>query len=74
MGTDGISFVRPIGTRFLPKYQVPTGKHGGGFVMVSGFFHEHGVYRVEEIMKGDYAKVLSNIKLYACLDMGHRWR
>ena len=35
IGTDGIKYVRrPKGTRFLPKYQVATVKHGGGSVMV----------------------------------------
>ncbi|GBM46686.1 Transposable element Tcb1 transposase, partial [Araneus ventricosus] len=34
-GTDGIQCIRrPQGTRFNPKYQIPTMKHGGGNVMV----------------------------------------
>ena len=38
-GSDGIKYVRrPKGKRFEPKYQLPTVKHGGGSVMVSGCF------------------------------------
>ncbi|GBN01517.1 hypothetical protein AVEN_224617-1 [Araneus ventricosus] len=34
-GTDGIQWIcHPQGTRFEPKYQIPTMKHGGGNVMV----------------------------------------
>nr|pir hypothetical protein ZK1251.4 - Caenorhabditis elegans [Caenorhabditis elegans] len=38
-GSDGNSWVRrPVGSRYSPKYQCPTVKHGGGSVMVWGCF------------------------------------
>lgn len=43
-GSDGKSYVRrPVGTRFDPKYQLPTIKHGGGNVKVWGCFTRSGV-------------------------------
>ncbi|PAV77369.1 hypothetical protein WR25_26862 [Diploscapter pachys] len=34
---------RPVGTRFDPKYQMPTVKHGGGSATVWGCFSASGV-------------------------------
>uniref|UniRef100_A0A8R1E8I1 Tc1-like transposase DDE domain-containing protein n=1 Tax=Caenorhabditis japonica TaxID=281687 RepID=A0A8R1E8I1_CAEJA len=40
-GTDRIKWVRrPVGSRFDPKYQCPTVKHGGGSCMVWGCFSD----------------------------------
>uniref|UniRef100_K7IFN2 HTH luxR-type domain-containing protein n=1 Tax=Caenorhabditis japonica TaxID=281687 RepID=K7IFN2_CAEJA len=44
IGTDGVTHVRrPGDKRNDLKYQVPTVKHGGGNVMMWGFFHANGV-------------------------------
>lgn len=53
-GSDGIKYIRrPIGTRFDPKYQLPTVKHGGGNCMVWGTFCAGGMgplRRIEGIL------------------------
>ena len=69
---------RMYGTRFDPKYQVPTVKHGGGSVLVWGCFHAGGVgplFRVEGIMcKEEYRDILANVMLpYGWSHMGRGW-
>ena len=34
---------RPDGKAYDPKYVVPTVKHGGGSIMIHGFFSDSGV-------------------------------
>ncbi|CAD6199297.1 unnamed protein product [Caenorhabditis auriculariae] len=64
-GSDGIQWVRrPIGSRYHPKYQLPTVKHGGGSCMVWGAFSGSGIgplHRVNGIMdKHVYKDILQN--------------
>nr|CDJ94577.1 Transposase domain containing protein [Haemonchus contortus] len=61
-GTDGIKFVRrPIGTRYHPRYQLPTVKGGGGSVMVHGRFCGKGVCPLQRIEGKMDAKMYLNI-------------
>ncbi|GBL93022.1 Transposable element Tcb1 transposase [Araneus ventricosus] len=49
-GTDGIQWIRcPQGTRFDPKYQITTMKHGGGNVMVWGCISHLGMGLLRQI-------------------------
>ncbi|CAD6189159.1 unnamed protein product [Caenorhabditis auriculariae] len=64
-GSDGIQWVRrPIGSRYHPKYQLPTVKHGGDSCMVWGAFSGSGIgplHRVNCIMdKHVYKDILQN--------------
>uniref|UniRef100_A0A8R1E2R5 DDE_3 domain-containing protein n=1 Tax=Caenorhabditis japonica TaxID=281687 RepID=A0A8R1E2R5_CAEJA len=64
-GSDGTKWVRrPIGTRYSPKYQVATVKHGGGNCMVWGCFSETAMgplRRVNGIMdRYQYEDILEN--------------
>uniref|UniRef100_A0A8R1HHY3 DDE_3 domain-containing protein n=1 Tax=Caenorhabditis japonica TaxID=281687 RepID=A0A8R1HHY3_CAEJA len=63
--SDGTKWVRrPIGTRYSPKYQVATVKHGGGNCMVWGCFSETAMgplRRVNGIMdRYQYEDILEN--------------
>lgn len=65
-GTDGIKWIRrPIGTRYDPKYQLPTVKHGGGSCMVWGCFSGRGMgplYHIEGIMdRFKYKDILETV-------------
>jgi transposase len=55
-GSDGIKYIRrPPNTRFDPKYQLPTIKHGGGNVMVWGCFSRDSIgpiHWIKGIMDG----------------------
>uniref|UniRef100_A0A8R1E616 Tc1-like transposase DDE domain-containing protein n=1 Tax=Caenorhabditis japonica TaxID=281687 RepID=A0A8R1E616_CAEJA len=64
-GSDGTKWVRrPIGTRYSPKYQVATVKHGGGNCMVWECFSETAMgplRRVNGIMdRYQYEDILEN--------------
>ncbi|GBM19086.1 Transposable element Tcb2 transposase [Araneus ventricosus] len=64
-GTDGIQWIRRFqGTRFNPKYQISTMKHGGGNVMVWGCVSRFGMCplrRIQGIMdKFQYEYILEN--------------
>lgn len=77
--SDGIQYVRrPVGTRFEPKYQLPTVKHGGGHVMVWGCFCRNGVgplVRIEGTMdRFHYAEILQEHMLpFAKRHVGRGW-
>ncbi|GBN13448.1 Transposable element Tcb1 transposase, partial [Araneus ventricosus] len=75
-GKNGIQWIRrPQDTRFNPKYQIPTMKHGGGNVIVWGCVSRLGMCplrRIHGIMdKFQYEYILENIKRqYACNSLG----
>ncbi|CAD6184705.1 unnamed protein product [Caenorhabditis auriculariae] len=74
-GSDGIQWVRrPIGSRYHPKYQLPTVKHGGGSCMVWGAFSGSGIgplHRVNGILdKHVYKDILQNQMLPHLRAMG----
>ncbi|CAD6199338.1 unnamed protein product [Caenorhabditis auriculariae] len=74
-GSDGIQWVRrPIGSRYHPKYQLPTVKHGGGSCMVWGAFSGSGIgplHRVNGIKdKHVYKDILQNQMLPHLRAMG----
>lgn len=78
-GTDGVRYVRrPVNTRFNPKYQTPTVKHGGGSITVWGCFSHYGVgplHRIQGIMdRFVYKDILTNHMLpYARQNMPQNW-
>ncbi|GBM10291.1 Transposable element Tcb1 transposase [Araneus ventricosus] len=76
LGTDGIQWIhRPQGTRFDPKYQIPTMKRGDGNVMVWGCVSRLGMgplRRIQGIMdKFQYEDILENtMRPYARNSLG----
>uniref|UniRef100_A0A8R1ILT1 HTH_Tnp_Tc3_2 domain-containing protein n=1 Tax=Caenorhabditis japonica TaxID=281687 RepID=A0A8R1ILT1_CAEJA len=52
-GSDGNTWIRrPVGARYLPKYQLPTVKHGGGSCMiVQDFVYLRPINMVESTSK-----------------------
>ncbi|KAL6731011.1 hypothetical protein Aduo_001925 [Ancylostoma duodenale] len=67
-GTDGIAYIRrPTDSRYDPKYQIPTRKHGGGNVLVWGCISSVGMgplHRIQGIMTGKvYEDILENVML-----------
>uniref|UniRef100_A0A8R1HRX9 Transposable element Tcb1 transposase n=2 Tax=Caenorhabditis japonica TaxID=281687 RepID=A0A8R1HRX9_CAEJA len=64
-GSDGNTWIRrPVGARYLPKYQLPTVKHGGGSCMVWGCFSGGSMgplRRIQGIMdRFQYEDILEN--------------
>lgn len=78
-GSDGIKYIsRPVNTRYDPKYQKPTVKHGGGNIMVWGCFSRDGVgpiHRIEGIMDQTmYLNIIKTVMLpHAKGKMGRGW-
>ncbi|GBM74233.1 Transposable element Tcb1 transposase [Araneus ventricosus] len=74
--TDGIQWIRrPRSTRFDPKYQIPTMKHGGGNVIVSGCVSRLGMGPLRRIQgtmdKFQHEDILENtMRLYARNSLG----
>ncbi|PIO62280.1 hypothetical protein TELCIR_16172 [Teladorsagia circumcincta] len=58
---------RPVGTRYHPRYQLPTVKSGGGAVMVHGSFSGKGVgplHRIEGNMDSEmYLNIMETVVL-----------
>uniref|UniRef100_A0A8R1I9K7 Tc1-like transposase DDE domain-containing protein n=1 Tax=Caenorhabditis japonica TaxID=281687 RepID=A0A8R1I9K7_CAEJA len=62
-GTDGIKWVRrPVGSRFDPKYQCPTVKHGGGSCMVWGCFSDTSMRPLRRVQDNDPKHASGHIK------------
>uniref|UniRef100_A0A8R1HUS4 HTH_Tnp_Tc3_2 domain-containing protein n=1 Tax=Caenorhabditis japonica TaxID=281687 RepID=A0A8R1HUS4_CAEJA len=64
-GSDGNAWIRrPVGARYLPKYQLPTVKHGGGSCMVWGCFSAGSMWplrRIQGVMdRFQYDDILEN--------------
>lgn len=77
--SDGNCYVRrPQNTRFDPKYQIPTVKHGGGKINVWGCFSRDGLGPIHEIkgimFKEDYKAILKDVMLpHAKQEMARGW-
>ena len=64
-GSGGRRYVqRPVCSRYVSRYQIPTAKHGGGSLLISGVFSANGLgllVLIEPIMNGPkYKKILKN--------------
>ncbi|GBM65779.1 Transposable element Tcb2 transposase [Araneus ventricosus] len=73
-GTDGMQWIRRP-TRFDPKYQIPTMKHGGGNVIVWGSVSRFGMGPLRWIQgimdKFQYEDILENtLRPYARNSLG----
>ena len=59
--SENSTFMAPMVWRtpceeFDPKYRVPTVKHGGGSVMVCGYFTRRGDWKINRIMDRFYLR------------------
>uniref|UniRef100_A0A8R1ET42 HTH_Tnp_Tc3_2 domain-containing protein n=1 Tax=Caenorhabditis japonica TaxID=281687 RepID=A0A8R1ET42_CAEJA len=78
-GSDGNTGIRrPVGARYLPKYQLPTVKHGGGSCMVWGCFSAGSMgplRRIQGIMdRFQYEDILENtMRLWAFRNVGRAY-
>uniref|UniRef100_A0A8R1E5W2 HTH_Tnp_Tc3_2 domain-containing protein n=1 Tax=Caenorhabditis japonica TaxID=281687 RepID=A0A8R1E5W2_CAEJA len=78
-GSDGNAWIRrPVGARYLPKYQLPTVKHGGGSCMVWGCFSAGSMgplRRIQGIMdRFQYEDILENtMRLWAFRNVGRAY-
>uniref|UniRef100_A0A8R1HUQ9 HTH_Tnp_Tc3_2 domain-containing protein n=1 Tax=Caenorhabditis japonica TaxID=281687 RepID=A0A8R1HUQ9_CAEJA len=78
-GSDGNTWIRrPVGARYLPKYQLPTVKHGGGSCMVWGCFSAGSMgplRRIQGIMdRFQYEDILENtMRLWAFRNVGRAY-
>uniref|UniRef100_A0A8R1DNG3 HTH_Tnp_Tc3_2 domain-containing protein n=1 Tax=Caenorhabditis japonica TaxID=281687 RepID=A0A8R1DNG3_CAEJA len=69
-GSDGNTWIRrPVGARYLPKYQLPTVKHGGGSCMVWVCFSAGSMgplRRIQGIMDRFYRIMIRSTHLSIC--------
>uniref|UniRef100_A0A8R1HSJ7 G_PROTEIN_RECEP_F1_2 domain-containing protein n=1 Tax=Caenorhabditis japonica TaxID=281687 RepID=A0A8R1HSJ7_CAEJA len=78
-GSDGNAWIRrPVGARYLPKYQLPTVKHGGGSCMVWGCFSAGSMgplRRIQGIMdRFQYDDILENtMRSWALRNVGRAY-